>query len=402
MSPSVDTAATQWLDQLAAMRAAIAELKLPQANGASKSGNVEHDLDFDDDDLSPASGSDDIWDIISDEDEGDFTDDSFEAVAANASNNGFHVDAVGSKEWLEQRCIAVASRGSGMDAETLLSQITAVLASDSSDDELQMTLADILGFAELELVADIIKHRKQILSEPTKVPSGLLTKAERDARLRQQDLEHKTATLATAQDRSASQYPHVYRAHDAGNSLSAAGRKYMLPVGSERIEREKYEQYSIPAAKVGVLGQHQKLVEISEMDGLCRGTFKGYKSLNRMQSLVYPVAYTTSENMLICAPTGAGKTDAAMLTILSAVAKNITPSPIDEPDATDFAVRTDDFKVVYVAPMKALAAEITDKLGRRLAWLGIRVRELTGDMHLTKSEIVQTQIIVTTPEKWDV
>jgi hypothetical protein len=41
------------------------------------------------------------------------------------------------------------------------------------------------------------------------------------------------------------------------------------------------------------------------MDGLCRETFKGYKSLNRMQSLVYPVAYQTSENMLICAPTGA-------------------------------------------------------------------------------------------------
>lgn len=41
------------------------------------------------------------------------------------------------------------------------------------------------------------------------------------------------------------------------------------------------------------------------MDGLCKRTFKGYKSLNRMQSLVYPVAYHTNENMLICAPTGA-------------------------------------------------------------------------------------------------
>ena len=48
------------------------------------------------------------------------------------------------------------------------------------------------------------------------------------------------------------------------------------------------------------------------------------------------------------------------------------------------------------------SAEITDKLGRRLAWLGVSVRELTGDMQLTKAEIVKTQIIVTTPEKWDV
>ena len=41
------------------------------------------------------------------------------------------------------------------------------------------------------------------------------------------------------------------------------------------------------------------------MDGLCKRTFRGYETLNRMQSLVYPVAYKTNENMLICAPTGA-------------------------------------------------------------------------------------------------
>lgn len=74
--------------------------------------------------------------------------------------------------------------------------------------------------------------------------------------------------------------------------------------------------------------------------------------------------------------------------------------------------------------MKALAAEIVRKLGKRLKWLSVRVRELTGesavlwswelalvartlsiftgDMQLTKAEIAETQIIVTTPEKWDV
>ena len=43
-------------------------------------------------------------------------------------------------------------------------------------------------------------------------------------------------------------------------------------------------------------------------------------------------------------------------------------------------VRTQDFKIVYVAPMKALAAEVVEKLGKRLAWLGIKVRELTGEI----------------------
>jgi len=52
--------------------------------------------------------------------------------------------------------------------------------------------------------------------------------------------------------------------------------------------------------------------------------------------------------------------------------------------------------------MKALAAEIVRKFAKRLQWLSIRVRELTGDMQLTKAEVAETQIIVTTPEKWDV
>ena len=52
--------------------------------------------------------------------------------------------------------------------------------------------------------------------------------------------------------------------------------------------------------------------------------------------------------------------------------------------------------------MKALAAEIVRKLGKRLQWLSVQVRELTGDMQMTKAEIAETQIIVTTPEKWDV
>ncbi|KAK0930262.1 putative steryl acetyl hydrolase mug81 [Friedmanniomyces endolithicus] len=387
MSSSAETAASQWLEQLSAMRAAIAELKLPQTNGDSTHDGYKPsaDIDVDDDDLSPTSPLDDIWDLISEDDEEEYSEESLEPERSDVGGVDVTSADVGSQEWLRKSCEGVAMKGGGLDAQSLQEHILAVLASDSSDDELQMTLADVVGFGELDLVSAIILHRKQLLKAPVKPPSGLLSKAERHAQLRQADLEHKTAALSSAQNRSTEQYPHVYRAHEAGNSLSAAGKKYLLPVGSERLEREMYEEYSIPATKVGVLGRHQKLVEVSEMDGL-----------------FYPVAYQTSENMLICAPTGAGKTDAAMLAVLSIVAKNIHPNPAENPDVTDFTVNTGDFKIVYVAPMKALAAEITDKLGKRLAWLGIQVRELTGDMQLTKSEIMATQIIVTTPEKWDV
>lgn len=42
--------------------------------------------------------------------------------------------------------------------------------------------------------------------------------------------------------------------------------------------------------------------------------------------------------------------------------------------------------------MKALAAEMVQNFGKRLSSLGIAVRELTGDMQLTKSEILKTQV----------
>jgi replicative superfamily II helicase len=61
-----------------------------------------------------------------------------------------------------------------------------------------------------------------------------------------------------------------------------------------------------------------------------------------------------------------------------------------------------EFKIIYVSPMKALAAEIVAKFSSKLRHLRIQVEEYTGDMQLSKQDIDNTQVIVTTPEKWDV
>jgi activating signal cointegrator complex subunit 3 len=94
----------------------------------------------------------------------------------------------------------------------------------------------------------------------------------------------------------------------------------------------------------------------------------------------------------VCAPTGAGKTNIAMITVLHEIRQHLKYGVLQK----------DEFKIVYVAPMKALAAEMTSAFSRRLAPLGVVVKELTGDMQLTKRELEETQMIVTTPEKWDV
>jgi pre-mRNA-splicing helicase BRR2 len=83
-----------------------------------------------------------------------------------------------------------------------------------------------------------------------------------------------------------------------------------------------------------------------------------------------------------------------MLTILNELAK--------ARDETTGAFDLDSFKIVYVAPMKALVQEMVGNFSSRLGVYGVKVGELTGDSQMTKQQIAETQIIVTTPEKWDV
>ncbi|KAH8193819.1 hypothetical protein TruAng_012016 [Truncatella angustata] len=389
-------AEARWREQFAAMKSALAELNLPAG------GKLQEESDFDlDDEFTSGNSGDDVWDFIQDSEEDLWSSDFIE------DTNGQLDQGNANSTWFTNQCATVASKKNGLSPDAFQAQILEILASGQSEEQVSAALTDLVGFDDLDFVIEVISHRNDIVagfasqSGAQTAGNRLLTRAEREEALRQRDWEHKNASLAPTMHKEV-QYPHVYRAHAAGNTLSAAGKRYALPTGSERILREKYEEIKVPAGKTGVLAPGRRLLPIDEMDGLCRRTFKGYKALNRMQSLVYPIAYKTSENMLICAPTGAGKTDAAMLTILQTICHYCTPNPIEDHEATDFAVDLNDFKIVYVAPMKALAAEITEKLGKRLAWAGIRAREFTGDMHLTKAEIVQTQIIVTTPEKWDV
>ncbi len=71
-------------------------------------------------------------------------------------------------------------------------------------------------------------------------------------------------------------------------------------------------------------------------------------------------------------------------------------------DLSAGTIDLDAFKIVYVAPMKALVQETVINFGRRLKPFGITVAELSGDVSLTRQQITETQVIVTTPEKWDI
>jgi pre-mRNA-splicing helicase BRR2 len=83
-----------------------------------------------------------------------------------------------------------------------------------------------------------------------------------------------------------------------------------------------------------------------------------------------------------------------MLTILHEMSKHYS----SERGVFDLA----SFKIVYIAPMKALVQEMVGNFSNRLKHYDMKVGELTGDSQMTKQQISEASIIVTTPEKWDV
>lgn len=114
--------------------------------------------------------------------------------------------------------------------------------------------------------------------------------------------------------------------------------------------------------------------------------YQKFRHFNPIQTQVFPVLYNTDDNVLVAAPTGSGKTICAEFAVLRMLQKGEAGG-----------------RCVYIAPVEALAKErLRDwesKFGRTL---GVRVVELTGETATDMKLLEKGQIIISTPERWDV
>lgn len=172
-----------------------------------------------------------------------------------------------------------------------------------------------------------------------------------------------------------------------------ANKRCELPEGSFRKQYKGYEEVHVPALKSLPYGEDETPVPIDKLPKYAQPAFEGYKTLNRIQSRLHKAALESDNNLLLCAPTGAGKTNVALLTMMREIGKHIN---------TDGTINTDEFKIIYVAPMRSLVSEMVGNFTKRLSSYGLRVEELTGDHQLSKEQIMAAQVIVCTPEKWDI
>lgn len=128
MSPSLENAESKWLAQYAALRQTLAELKLEQPNRETK--GYGRDIVLDKKDLTGGSGSDDLWNVYrDDEQDGGYSSDMLDVHTDSPNGNPMSAYSYG-QEWLRSKCLAFASKQSGMDAEELQQQLSAMLASD--------------------------------------------------------------------------------------------------------------------------------------------------------------------------------------------------------------------------------------------------------------------------------
>lgn len=232
----------------------------------------------------------------------------------------------------------------------IINSVVSIMISKKNEEEKVFQLTELLGYECIPIIERLMELRNEILSAP---PS----------------IEIKTQECAIGK----------------------------LSNTSKFVEEStvNYQKYDVEASFV----EKPKIQRIGIKDffpSWAQQCFNGCETLNEIQSTVYETCYNTQENVLVCAPTGAGKTNIALLTILCEIKQHI----IEYNNRA--RLNNDDFLIVYITPMKALATEITEKFKTSLKHLGVKVHEYTGDTRISSEELAKSQILVATPEKWDV
>jgi ATP-dependent DNA helicase HFM1/MER3 len=153
-------------------------------------------------------------------------------------------------------------------------------------------------------------------------------------------------------------------------------RKYPVITGN----RQENLFSNIPPSVRGIA-----LVSVSDIPETYRSIFQ-FPLFNAIQSKSFHPVYNSNDNIVISAPTGSGKTvimELAMCRLLN-------------------ILKDERFKVIYQAPTKSLCSERFRDWHVKFSSLNLKCAELTGDTDPMQLRSVQSsQIIITTPEKWD-
>ncbi|XP_035691410.1 LOW QUALITY PROTEIN: probable ATP-dependent DNA helicase HFM1 [Branchiostoma floridae] len=162
-----------------------------------------------------------------------------------------------------------------------------------------------------------------------------------------------------------------------------------------RLTRQLYgstpRPLTIPSVTPGgtTTGETRQLRSVHEIPEQFRPVFKEFPYFNIVQSKVLDDVLYTDKPLVVCAPTGSGKTVIFELAIIRLLVR-LGNTPIYNA------------KIVYMAPMKALCSERYLDWMEKFGPLGLKCQELTGDSEIDDYyQLRDCHIVLTTPEKWD-
>ncbi|XP_024124379.1 probable ATP-dependent DNA helicase HFM1 isoform X2 [Oryzias melastigma] len=182
--------------------------------------------------------------------------------------------------------------------------------------------------------------------------------------------------------------PEVYRNQPPLGFSAPSGR---LPQAAQRAETQSARRAVVPPMTpqpLHIQGSAGVLRPVSEIPVKFRSVFSEFPFFNYVQSQALDDVLYTNKNFVACAPTGSGKTVLFELAIIRLLMETQEPWR--------------DVKAVYMAPIKALCSQCFDNWNKKFGHLGLICKELTGDTEIEDFfEIQDSNIILTTPEKWD-
>lgn len=315
---------------------------------------------------------------------------------------------------------ALGTQFSDDEKDRIIPDLIDAMQTSVDDQTCENRLLSVLGFDNVELVMDLMQRRDsfQLSGSPAPLPDSRpdqqpanFAVSSGDEKSAGQDPSNKRSRGSRKRPRSPNHQQANGRSHAEGGPLLSTvdidalasyvhdtrshSRDIKLPEGSKHIEGKDFQEWYIPPSRSSSDVQGNALVPVDRLPPWARPAFPGTARFNKMQSSTYDSAFASLENMLVCAPTGAGKTNVAMLATVKAL-ENVLQGANGEGEATTAPL------VVYIAPMKALVAEVVGNFTKRLEPLGVTVRELTGDVGLSAQELRRSHVVVSTPEKWDI
>lgn len=215
----------------------------------------------------------------------------------------------------------------------------ALLSADSSLRDCENSLMELFDYENFELVKILLKNRDKIVWCTKLARSDDNQRMDVEVVMRERGVGWILKELATAEAAAAqaanggdvdiapppNEVASIPKANiQAGSLVQPKGtvdldsmmfgqgarlmsnKKCRLPEGSFKRSKKGYEEIHIPPPekKAAKPGEELSLEELPEWT---RAAFGKAKSLNRVQSRVYPVAFGEDDPILLCAPTGAGK-----------------------------------------------------------------------------------------------